>query len=148
MSADARPSGAKWRVAAAALALRVATLVWRGATAVGELGAALRYEGEPTASVVTVRRLEGAFARPFDGSPALDLGGLERAVLFVFDPACAPTAGNMWLTGILNEIRSCKPSRTKPADARINASYWPSSSFRIRVSTLPRRSLITRPSPK
>ena len=40
-------------------------------------------------------------------------------------------------------IRSCKPSRIKPADASITASYCPSSSFRIRVSTFPRRSFTT-----
>ncbi|HEV2736096.1 MAG TPA: hypothetical protein VGV85_14710 [Longimicrobiaceae bacterium] len=97
MTLDARSTGLrKWRVAAAALVLLVVTLVWRGGSAVRELSAALRYQGEPSESVVTVRPLGGAAARPLDGGPAVDLGGLERAVLFVFDPACAPTRGNMW----------------------------------------------------
>lgn len=96
MNGDARPSGPGWRVAAAALALVVALLAWRGVAAARELGAAIRYEGEPTASVETRRPLGGVVARPLAGGEAVDLGGLERAVLFVFDPACAPTGGNMW----------------------------------------------------
>jgi hypothetical protein len=96
MSPKPRLSGGMWRVAAAALTLLVATLAWRGGTAVRDLSAALRYAGEPTAHVVTVRPLGGTAARPLEGGVALDLGGLERAVLFVFDPACAPTRGNTW----------------------------------------------------
>ena len=96
MTPDARPSSTRWRVAAAALALLVATLAWRGVTAVRELSAAMRYEGEPTGSVATVRALGGATARPLDGGPPVDLGSLERAIVFVFAPACDPTRGNMW----------------------------------------------------
>ncbi len=96
MTPGARPRRRRWRVAAAALALLVATLAWRGLTAVRELSAALRYEGEPTEAIVTVRALGGATARPLGGGAAVDLGSLERAVVFVFDPACSPTAGNMW----------------------------------------------------
>lgn len=81
---------------ASVLALLVAMLVWRGGTAVRELSAALRYQGEPSPSVVTVRPLGGAAARPLTGGFPVELGGLERAVVFVFDPACAPTRGNMW----------------------------------------------------
>lgn len=96
MTPGARPSRRRWRVAAAALALLVATLAWRGATAVRELSAALRYEGEPTEAMVTVRALGGATARPLGGGAPVDLGSLERAIVFAFDPACAPTGGNMW----------------------------------------------------
>lgn len=96
MTTDARPSGWRWRAAAAALGILVAMLVWRGGAAVGELSAALRYEGEPTESAVTRRPLRDAIARPLDGGTAVDLGGLERAVLLVFDPACTPTRGNVW----------------------------------------------------
>jgi hypothetical protein len=56
----------------------------------------MRYRGEPTESVVTRRPLKGAVGRPVDGGSAVELGGLERAVLFVFDPACEPTRGNVW----------------------------------------------------
>jgi hypothetical protein len=83
-------------VAAAALGLVVATLVWRGGAAVRELSAALRYEGEPSMSVTTLRPLAKAVARPLDGGEAVELEGLARAVVFVFDPACAPTRGNVW----------------------------------------------------
>ena len=44
-------------------------------------------------------------------------------------------------TGISSVIRSCQPSLLSPAAARTIASYWPSSSFLNRVSTLPRRCL-------
>lgn len=83
-------------MAAVALALLVATLAWRGVTAVRELSAALRYEGEPAGSMATVRALDGAMARPLDGGAPVDLGSLERAIVFVFAPACEPTQGNMW----------------------------------------------------
>lgn len=96
MTRDARPEGRRWRMALAALGLTVALLAWRGGAAVRELSAAMRYEGEPTASVVTRRPLKDATARPLAGGAALELGGLERAVLFVFDPACSPTRANMW----------------------------------------------------
>ncbi len=96
MTAGARPGGRRWRVAAAALALLVAALAWRGVGAVRELGAAMRYAGEPTASVVTRRPLGDAVARRLGGGEAVELGGLERAVLFVFDPECAPTRANTW----------------------------------------------------
>lgn len=96
MIADVRSPGTRWKAAAATLVLLVAMLVWRGGAAVRELSAALRYEGEPTESTVTRRPLGGAVARPLDGGAAVELGGLERAVLLVFDPACTPTRGNMW----------------------------------------------------
>ncbi|HEX8271726.1 MAG TPA: hypothetical protein VF615_03675 [Longimicrobiaceae bacterium] len=96
MTADVRSPGRRWKAAAAALVLLAAMLVWRGGTAVRELGAAMRYRGEPTESVSTRRPLKDAVARPLDGGAAVELGGLERAVLFVFDPACEPTRGNLW----------------------------------------------------
>lgn len=96
MTPKVRPSGRRWKAAAAALALLVAMLAWRGGAAVRELSAALRYEGEPTESVVTKSPFRDAVARPVDGGAAVELGSLERAVLFVFDPACVPTRGNMW----------------------------------------------------
>ncbi|MEW5929314.1 MAG: hypothetical protein AB1941_17820 [Gemmatimonadota bacterium] len=96
MTRESRPSGRRWKVAAAALGLLVGTLVWRGGTAVRELNAALRYEGEPSSSVVTVRPLARAVARPLNGGEPVELGGLGRAVVFVFDPACVPTRGNVW----------------------------------------------------
>jgi hypothetical protein len=99
-------------MAAAALALLVATLAWRGAAAVRELGAALRYGGEPTGAMVTVRALGGAMARPLDGGAPVDLGSLERAIVFVFAPACDPTRGNMW-----NWVDVIGTSRGRPVRA-------------------------------
>lgn len=96
MTRESRPASRRWRVAAAALGLLLAMLVWRAGTAARELSAALRYEGEPSSSVTTVRPLAGAVAQPLDGGESVDLGGLDRAVLFVFDPACLPTRGNVW----------------------------------------------------
>src|SRR5579872_2585039 len=49
-----------------------------------------------------------------------------------------PTAGHMTSGSSNSVIRSCQPRRRRPAEARRMASYWPSSSFRRRVSTLPR----------
>ena len=58
--------------------------------------------------------------------------------------APCPTAGKQKLWGIISLIRSVYPRRVNPAAARIIASIWPSSSFRRRVSTLPRKSTIFR----
>ena len=55
-----------------------------------------------------------------------------------------PTAGIMVVTGRSWQMRSARPRRCRPASARMMASYWPSSSFFRRVSTLPRRSLTIR----
>ena len=96
MTRGSRPLSRRWKAAAAALALLLGTLVWRGGAAVRELNAALRYEGEPSPSIVTVRPLARAVARPLDGGRPVELGSLERSVVFVFDPACAPTRGNVW----------------------------------------------------
>lgn len=112
MTGGVRSPGRRWKVAAAALALLVAVLVWRGGAAVRELSAALRYEGEPTESTVTRRALGNAVARPLDGGAAVELGGLERAVLLVFDPACAPTRGNVWNWVDLLGSRKGPPVRT------------------------------------
>lgn len=136
MTTDARPSGTRWRVAAAALTLLVATLAWRGGMAVRELGAALRYEGEPTASVATVRRLEGAVARPLDGSAPRDLAGLERAVLFVFHPACDPTSGNVWNWVDLLGTRGGRPVRALAVTLEGTpgaAEYWRGLGERVDV---------------
>ena len=48
---------------------------------------------------------------------------------------------------ISSRMRSAQPRRRSPAAARTIASYWPSSSLRRRVSTLPRRFSITKPRP-
>lgn len=96
MTRDARAGTLRWRVAAAALGLLAALLGWRGGMAVRELSAAMRYEGEPTPSVVTKRPLKDATARPLAGGAAVELAALERAVLLVFDPTCSPTRANTW----------------------------------------------------
>src|SRR5581483_3355066 len=49
-----------------------------------------------------------------------------------------PTAGHITLGGRIVRMRSVRPRRTRPAAARMMASYSPSSSLRRRVSTLPR----------
>jgi hypothetical protein len=123
-------------VAAAALTLLVATLAWRGGMAVQDLSAAMRYEGEATKSVVTVRALGGATARPLAGGGILDLGGLERAVVFVFDPACSPTRANMW-----NWVDVLGAAEGRPVRALAvtldgipgGADYWGSLGGRIEV---------------
>lgn len=112
MTMDARPAGRRWRVAAAALALLVATLVWRGGAAVRELSAAIRYPGEPSTSVVTKRPLRDAVARPLNGGPVVELGRLKRALVFVFDPACVPTRGNMWNWVDMLSVEEGRPVRT------------------------------------
>lgn len=111
MTSDARPTSWKWKVAAAVLAFVVALLALGMGTAVRELSAALRYKGEPTASMETRRPLKNDVARPLTGA-AVDLGSLDRAVLFVFDPACAPTRGNMWNWADLLGAAEGRPVRT------------------------------------
>src|ERR1700730_11122425 len=49
-----------------------------------------------------------------------------------------PTAGHMTSGSRSSAMRFSQPSRRSPADARTIASYFPSSSFRRRVSILPR----------
>ena len=52
--------------------------------------------------------------------------------------APCPGAGTQADTGSASEMRSPKPTRSSPAHASTIASYWPSSTLRRRVSTLPR----------
>ncbi|MET0395610.1 MAG: hypothetical protein ABW277_02165 [Longimicrobiaceae bacterium] len=123
-------------MAAAALALLAATLAWRGVTAVRELGAALRYEGEPTGSVATVRALGGAMARPLDGGGPVDLGSLERAIVFVFAPECDPTRGNMWNWVDLIGVPEGRPVRALAVTLDRTpgaADYWRRLAGRVEV---------------
>ena len=69
-----------------------------------------------------------------------------RVVGASFQPKAPwPTAGKNRESGRRCVICSAKPNRCKPASARITASYSPSSSFRNRVSRLPRMSFTRSP---
>ena len=58
--------------------------------------------------------------------------------------APCPTAGHMTAGSSNSVMRFSQPRRRSPAEASTIASYWPSSSLRKRVSTLPRMSSISK----
>ena len=78
------------------------------------------------------------------GTAAADVAAanLKPPAIFIVGNVVKLREQKLW--GIISLIRSVYPRRVSPAAARIIASIWPSSSFRRRVSTLPRKSTIFR----
>ncbi|HLL47460.1 MAG TPA: hypothetical protein VK399_12170, partial [Longimicrobiaceae bacterium] len=80
--------------------------------------------------------LRDAVARRLDGSVAVELGGLDRAILFVFDPACAPTRGNMWNWADLLGAAEGRPDRALAVTLEGipgAADYWGRLAGRVEV---------------